>query len=53
VFRVKKKRAQEIVDEVTGAVNQWRAVATSHGLSRTAQDRMHRAFRIAEAWAVG
>ncbi len=51
VFRVKKKRAQEIVAEVTGTVNQWRSVATSHGLPRTAQDRMLRAFRVAEAWA--
>ena len=51
VFRVKKKRAQEIVSEVANAVNQWRSVATSHGLSRTAQDRMHRAFRVAEVWA--
>ena len=30
-----------------------RAVATSHGLPRTAQDRMGRAFRVAEAWGSG
>jgi serine/threonine-protein kinase HipA len=53
VFRVKKKRAQEIVTEVTDAVNQWRSVATSHGLPRTRQDRMRHAFRVAEAWAGG
>ena len=53
VFRVTKQRAQQIVVEVTGAVNQWRTVATSHGLPRTAQDRMRRAFRVAEAWAGG
>jgi serine/threonine-protein kinase HipA len=51
VFRVKKKCAQEIVSEVSTAVNQWRSVAASHGLSRVAQDRMRRAFRVAEAWA--
>jgi serine/threonine-protein kinase HipA len=51
VFRVKKKRAQEIVVEVTGAVSLWRTVAASHGLSRAAQDRVQRAFRVAEAWA--
>ncbi len=51
VFRVKKKRAQEIVTEVTHTVNQWRSVATRHGISRMAQDRMQRAFRVAEAWA--
>lgn len=51
VFRVKKARARDIVSEVTGAVSQWRAVATSHGLSRIAQDRVRRAFRVAEASA--
>lgn len=51
VFRVKKKRAQEIVAEVGRTVSQWRAAATSQGLSRKAQDRMGRAFRVAEAWA--
>jgi hypothetical protein len=53
VFRVEKNRAVEIGAEVTRAVNQWRAVATSHGLARAAQDRMRRAFRVAEAWASG
>jgi serine/threonine-protein kinase HipA len=47
VFRVKMKDAQAIVHEVTGAVNQWRAVATRHGLSRAAQDRIQQAFRVA------
>lgn len=51
VFRVRKKRAHEIVSEVTDTVNQWRSVATGHGLSRTAQDRLQPAFRVAEAWA--
>lgn len=53
VFRVNKKRAQEIVSEVTHAVKQWRTVATSYKLSRTSQDRMQHAFRVAEAWARG
>jgi len=53
VFRVKKKRALEIVTSVTNTVNEWRSVPTSHGLPRTAQDRMQRAFRIPEAWADG
>lgn len=51
VFRVKKKRAHEIVADVVGAVNQWRSVATSRGLPRTDQDRIRGAFRVAEAWA--
>lgn len=50
VFRVRSKRAQEIVAKVTEAVNQWRSVATHHGIPRAAQDRMPRAFRFAEAW---
>ena len=53
VFRVKTRRAREIVAEVTDAVNQWRSVATSLGISRAAQDRVRRAFRAAEAWAGG
>jgi serine/threonine-protein kinase HipA len=53
VFRVNRTRAQEIVVEVTSAVNQWRAVATSHEILPTAQDRMGRAFRVAEAWVGG
>lgn len=48
VFRVKTPRAKQIVTEVTAAVNQWRPVAKSHGLPRAAQDRMRRAFRVAE-----
>jgi hypothetical protein len=47
---VKEKRAKEIVAEVTNAVNEWRSVAASHGLSRVAQDRVARAFRVAELW---
>jgi serine/threonine-protein kinase HipA len=52
-FRVKHKHAQEIVSQVIHAANQWRSIATSHGLSPVAQDRMHRAFRVAEARAGG
>lgn len=51
VFRVKQKRAREVVSEVTDPVKEWRSVATSHGFPRTAQDRMSRAFRVAEGWA--
>ncbi len=50
VFRVKQKRAREVVSEVTAAVQEWRAVAMSHGLPNTVQDRMRRAFRVAEGW---
>lgn len=48
VFRVQKKRAQEIVSEVAHAVSKWRSVATRHGLARAVQDGMQRAFRVAE-----
>lgn len=50
VFRVQAKRARAVVDEVVAVVRQWRVVATTHALPRPAQDRMTRAFRIAEAW---
>lgn len=49
VFRLKHARAQTIVSEVKSAVADWRTVATSHGLSRAAQERMRRAFRVADA----
>ena len=52
-FRIKRKRAEQIVAEVTGTVNQWRSVAKSHRLAGPAQDRMQRAFRVAENWANG
>lgn len=50
VFRVQAKRARAVVDEVVAVVRLWRVVATTHALPRPAQDRMTRAFRIAEAW---
>lgn len=53
VFRVGKQRAKEIVAEVTAAANEWRSVARNYGLTRPAQDRLHRAFRVAEAWTGG
>ncbi len=49
-FRIKPKRAPEIITQIASSVGQWRSVATSHGLSRAAQDRMRRAFRVAENW---
>ena len=51
VFRVTGTRARQIVADITGTAKQWRSVATSHGLSRSAQDRMRSAFRVAEAWS--
>jgi serine/threonine-protein kinase HipA len=48
VFRLSRARAGEITAEVMEAVRQWRTVASSHGLARSAQDRMRRAFRVAD-----
>lgn len=45
-FRVKERRAEGIIDEVTLAVGEWRSVAATRGLGREAQERMARAFRI-------
>jgi len=50
VFRLKKARSEAILSEVTTAVNQWRSMASRHGLACAAQDRMQRAFRVAEGW---
>ena len=47
-FRVKVARALEITEQVIGVVRDWRQEATRLGLSPSAQDRMARAFRMAE-----
>jgi serine/threonine-protein kinase HipA len=47
-FRVAPKRAKTIVAEVADAARQWRALAKRVGIPRAEQDRMARAFRIAE-----
>jgi len=47
-FRVKAARARALVDDVTTAVLGWREVAKGRGLGAAAQDRMRRAFRVAE-----
>lgn len=48
LFRVKSPRAGDIIDEVRTAVATWRDVATERGLKREEQDRMRRAFRLAD-----
>jgi len=48
-FRVDSRRANVIVDEVTAAVAGWRKAAKAADLSRTEQDQMAPAFRVAEA----
>lgn len=52
LFRLPLPRAQEILAQVTVAVSQWRDIATSQALSRPAQERMRRAFRIADSRGV-
>jgi len=47
-FRIADARAQQIIVEVVQAVNDWRSVAASAGLSRSAQQTMERAFVVAE-----
>jgi len=46
-FRVKPRRAKVILDEVIPAVRTWREVAKATRLSRSEQDRMASAFRLA------
>jgi len=46
-FCVNSKQAKQGIADVARAVQQWRSVAATCGLSRAAQDRMSRAFRAA------
>lgn len=47
-FRIKTDRASTIIQEVTKAVKGWRKEAATFGISVKDQDRMARAFRIAD-----
>lgn len=47
-FRLKKPKAKNIIEEVTTAVKEWRALATQVGITKGEQDRMSRAFRGAK-----
>jgi serine/threonine-protein kinase HipA len=46
-FRLDARRANAIIDEVTGAVRTWRQEATTAGISRAEQERMAPAFEAA------
>lgn len=48
-FRLKKERTEEIIQEITQAVKGWRKEAISLKISLKEQQRMERAFRIADA----
>ncbi|MCA8965424.1 MAG: type II toxin-antitoxin system HipA family toxin [Planctomycetes bacterium] len=48
-FRLSAGRAREVAAEVVAAVRTWRRVAGEHGISKASQQRMARAFRIADA----
>jgi len=45
-FRLTRRKAQEIVDEVRQAVSRWRHVATSLNIGREEQALMESAFRV-------
>ena len=47
-FRVDRGQAESIVAQVKEAVSSWRSVATEIGISRSQQEAMASAFRIAE-----
>lgn len=48
-FRLKARAAERIVQEVVTAVGSWRRIAGRMGISTDSQDRMRRAFRLAES----
>ncbi len=47
-FRIDNKKADKIIQEIISVVKNWRKTAKKIGLSNKEQDRMARAFRIAE-----
>jgi serine/threonine-protein kinase HipA len=50
VFRIKLPKAKQIINDVVKAVKKWRARALALGISRSEQEAMSRAFRVAELW---
>ncbi|MDC0721767.1 HipA domain-containing protein [Nannocystis sp. bb15-2] len=48
-FRIKPRRAGEIIEEVKEVVRSWRTEATAAEISRAEQDTMADAFRVADA----
>ena len=48
-FRVKAAATREILGNVVEAVRTWRDVAAASGLSKVAQERMRRAFRVVDS----
>ncbi len=52
-FRVKSLRANEIIKKVVQTVKKWRSIATAAQISSAEQDRMARAFRVADAAVPG
>lgn len=47
-FRLKEKRAKEIIKEVKNAVGNWREIASKYKISNSEQELKSRAFRNAE-----
>jgi serine/threonine-protein kinase HipA len=47
-FRIKKNHANEIIQEVSAAVNQWRKIAVRYGLEKKEIERMASAFEHEE-----
>jgi serine/threonine-protein kinase HipA len=48
LFRLRPARARVVADEVVAAVRSWQTVADRYGLGRPQQQRMARAFRLAD-----
>jgi serine/threonine-protein kinase HipA len=47
-FRLTKKQAEQIINEVKQAVQSWRTIATKHGISKGEQDLKRLAFSKSE-----
>lgn len=45
-FRLKKDKAEEIINDIKSKVSEWKTVADKYGISKTEQTTMEKAFRV-------
>jgi len=45
-FRLKKNKAEEIINDIKSKVSEWKAVADKYGISKTERTMMEKAFRV-------
>jgi serine/threonine-protein kinase HipA len=45
-FRLKKDKAEEIINEIKSKVSEWKTVVDKYGISKTEQTMMEKAFKV-------